>query len=267
MCAPLSTAQLAYQPPHNVSRAVLEPCACALASLAQRPSKGYAVVQLPSAKACRKLLTAHEAGVPVLHPYRFDLRPAKTPCSVYVGQLEMPYLTPALLRYIFADEQIAKTHLPHDESGRLRSYGFITFTTDATAQRIIKEHHTRPLGRGKMHPLKWASSNLLAAGDDLNVLYPGASGANAVPPLEFNDGLEFNEGLELGDSAGGLRGGSGMGRDSTTGEEPACAVLARAQELHMQAQAVGVHSVSSRLEMAARAQRLLEGLVVQLSAH
>ena len=72
-----------------------------------RPSKGYGVVQLGTRSAARKLLKAFgEGGLPALHPYRFLVYPAKTPCSVFVGKLEMAWCTPALLRYIFDDEQV-----------------------------------------------------------------------------------------------------------------------------------------------------------------
>lgn len=271
----------------------------------QRRSKGYAVVQLASARACRSLLRKREGGVPALHPYRFDLRPAKTPCSVYVGSLEMPYLTPPLLRYVFSDEQIAKTHLPHDETGKLRGYGFITFTTDATAQRIMKSHHNTPLGRGKAHPLHWASANLVVPGTDAfgtngGFEFGGAStaplaaaldfaGHNPIanpigtslgnafgdaPPLAFNEGLGgdlFGSSNLLsvfgGSRRGGMHGGGlGGGRGEAERDEPPFVMLVRAQELHLQAKAVGRHSASSRLEMAARAQRLLEGLIGQLTA-
>ena len=71
--------------------------------------------------------------------------------------------------------------------------------------------------------------------------------------------MEYNEALG-GEMSGSLDlTGGGEGVDAPL------SVLARAQELHLQAQAVGVHAPSSRLEMAAKAQRLLEGLITSLS--
>ena len=45
----------------------------------------------------------------------------------------------------------------------------------------------------------------------------------------------------------------------------AAAQVARAQELHAQAQAAGLHPVETRLEMAAQAQRLLETAISHLT--
>ena len=43
-----------------------------------------------------------------------------------------------MLRYIFRDEAIASSHMPSDPSGACRGYGFVTFTTDAIAARVLK---------------------------------------------------------------------------------------------------------------------------------
>lgn len=103
-----------------------------------QPSLGYAFVQLRSPRAARHVMHERSATIPTLHPYRYLLRPAKAACTVYVGQLDMPWACQAMLRYLFPDEAIAKIHLPTDEHGRPRNYGFVTFTTDADAQRVMK---------------------------------------------------------------------------------------------------------------------------------
>ena len=66
--------------------------------------------------------------------------------------------------------QISATNVPLappssdvNEGPAHRGYGFVTFTTDAVAQRIIKTHHGHPLGRAKKtHSIKWAETNLLS---------------------------------------------------------------------------------------------------------
>jgi len=254
-----------------------------------RPSLGYAMVQLRSARAAHKLMVAFHSALPAMHPYRFMLRPAKSPCSVYVGSLDMPWLSSPVLRFIFAEEAIANTHLPHDDSGAHRGYGFVSFTTEAVAQRVIKTYHDTPLGRGRVHSMRWANANLVApavarqpapsvdatAANEDNILestrsvshidyvstrptsLPGSVLSPSMTPFlgsQTSVAMISSQPCALKSCA-----------DTLPRDEPPSALLARAQELHLQARSKTVHTTESRLEMASRAQRLLEGLINNLS--
>ena len=212
---------------------VKELAACRVARDRSMP---HGVVQLSSSRVARRVMEKHSGRVPVLFPHRYMLRPAKTACSVYVGQLDFPFVTPSLLRYLFAGEQIAHTHLPLDEAGKGKGYGFVTFTNQATATRVIKTHHNNPLGRGKHHSLRVAPSD-----QDASDLY-----FEAQPPA-FNEGVVVrSEGL-------------------VDGDDPPHAILARAQELHLLAQSP-TQAAEVRMEMLAKSRRLLEGLIGSLEA-
>lgn len=91
-----------------------------------RPSLGYAVVQLSSHRAAAKMMKARgTSGLAPLYPHRYVLRNAKSACSVYVGQLDaMPWVCPAMLRYIFADEQVRQAQ----ENANCRESGNHTCT-------------------------------------------------------------------------------------------------------------------------------------------
>jgi len=239
-----------------------------------RPSMGYAMVQLRSARAAHKLMAAFDSALPAMHPYRFVLRPAKSPCSVYVGSLDMPWLSSPVLRFIFAEEAIANTHLPHDESGAHRGYGFVSFTTAAVAQRVIKTYHDAPLGRGRVHSMRWADANLVAA----SVARPSASSADASAEIEGSVFESTRSAMHVDYVSARLTTLPGSAMPSSMApflgnqrsvafprDEPPSALLARAQELHLQARSKTVHTAKSRLEMASRAQRLLDGLISTLS--
>lgn len=47
-------------------------------------------------------------------------------------------------------EAIANTHLPLDDSSAPRGYGFVSFTTDAVAERIIRTRNAAPLAAGRV---------------------------------------------------------------------------------------------------------------------
>ena len=184
-----------------------------------------------------------------------------------------------------APSQVSSTHLPVSESGAPRGFGFVTFTTDATAQRVIKTYVGNPLGQGKQpHSLRWASVNLqpLPASDSL------VDGTT----FDLGGGVDASELHTLGavPSASAAAGGGSAAGSSPLGPascactcalpsmasntsshgnplaNAAAAQVARAQELHLQAQAAGLHSVEARLEMASHAQRMLEAVVATLTS-
>ena len=67
----------------------------------------------------------HGHGLPVLHPRRLQIRRARGPCTVWVGDLSLPFACASMLRYIFREEAIASVHLPLDDHGASRGYGVI----------------------------------------------------------------------------------------------------------------------------------------------
>ena len=93
-----------------------------------------------------------------------------------------------------------------------------------------------------------------------------ADGGDGYTSMELADAHEV---LAVAGTGGGGGGGGSVGQTGAAAcadvDAPA-AVFARAQELHVQAQAAGVHSVESRLEMVTKAHRLLEGLVTHLAS-
>ena len=155
----------------------------------------------------------------------------------------------------------------------------MTFTTDATAQRVIKTYVGNPLGQGKQpHSLRWASSNLFETPLPGDSLVDGAT-------FDLGGGIDASDLHALCTAAGGVSAAgsspSGPASCACTCALPsmasagghgnpvanaAAAQVARAQELHLQAQAAGLHSVEGRLEMASNAQRMLEAVVATLTS-
>jgi hypothetical protein len=77
------------------------------------------------------------------------------------------------------------------------SDGFVTFTTDAVAQRIIRTHNSMPFGRGKTHPLRWAGSNLLHPAFG-GLAQPGAGGLSTLLGGSMSSSMQPLGGLSAG---------------------------------------------------------------------
>lgn len=160
---------------------------------------------------------------------------------------------------------ISTAVLPLDEKGQPKGYGFVTFTTDATAQRVIKTYANAPFGRGHVHPMRWASTNL-SAEPSLGALphagqshphTPGHYPLSQTPPLLPSLQRSASDFALLDPND------HGDGHEAPPAEEPPEASLARAKELHAQAQ-LPAHSAEARVEMATKAAQLLAALVARL---
>ena len=99
----------------------------ASASRARRVPRGadrsmpHGVVQLSSSRVARRVMEKHSGRCPSSSRIDTCCGPQRA-CSVYVGQLDFPFVTPSLLRYLFAGEQIA--HAPTARrGGKGKGYG------------------------------------------------------------------------------------------------------------------------------------------------
>jgi len=156
-----------------------EPTACRVArdwsaDRSAGESKGYAIVQLRSTRAAAIVLAKSGGIIPACFSQKLQVRSAHQashsgPSFFVGGMLEMPWVCPDFLRFVFTSEDtdVKVVHLPkddctcHERGWHYRGFGFVTLATEAAVQRTLTDFPTTNIGVNRPgHPVTWGTSNL-----------------------------------------------------------------------------------------------------------